>query len=272
MPSPQDAAFLTGPIVAGRHRGRLPQAGSARAGPQPRDVRGVRGQPAHHDPRARWPRPEPSRVSASPGFVLAIAAWLWLTVLFANFAEAVAEGRGKAQAAALRSTRRDVQAKRLAGDRGRTAGKLVSANSLRKGDLFLVEARETDSRRRRGHRGRGIGRRERHHRRIRAGAARGRRRFLVRDRRHARALGLAGRARHQQPGRVVPRPDDRDGRRRQARQDAERDRAVDPARDADAGVPARHRDARAVLGVRRGDAPGTARSSRSWCWSRCSCA
>ena len=49
----------------------------------------------------------------SPGFVLSIAAWLWLTVLFANFAEAVAEGRGKAQAAALRSTRRDVQAKKL---------------------------------------------------------------------------------------------------------------------------------------------------------------
>ena len=45
-----------------------------------------------------------------PGFVLSIAAWLWLTVLFANFAEAVAEGRGKAQAAALRSTRREVQA------------------------------------------------------------------------------------------------------------------------------------------------------------------
>ena len=53
----------------------------------------------------------------SPGFVLAIAAWLWLTVLFANFAEAVAEGRGKAQAAALRSTRREVQAKKLQGTR-----------------------------------------------------------------------------------------------------------------------------------------------------------
>ena len=47
------------------------------------------------------------------GFVLAIAAWLWLTVLFANFAEAVAEGRGKAQAATLRSMRRHVHAKRL---------------------------------------------------------------------------------------------------------------------------------------------------------------
>ena len=50
-----------------------------------------------------------------PWFVVAIAAWLWLTLLFANFAEAVAEGRGKAQADALRATRRDVQARRLIG-------------------------------------------------------------------------------------------------------------------------------------------------------------
>jgi K+-transporting ATPase ATPase B chain len=78
-----------------------------------------------------------------PRFVLAISAWLWLTVLFANFAEAVAEGRGKAQAAALRSTRREVQAKRLAD--GRRSGRcdIVPANSLRRGDCFLVEARET---------------------------------------------------------------------------------------------------------------------------------
>jgi len=76
-------------------------------------------------------------------FVLAIAGWLWLTVLFANFAEAMAEGRGKAQAAALRSTRREVQAKRL--EDGRRSGRIdiVPANSLRKGDCFLVEARET---------------------------------------------------------------------------------------------------------------------------------
>ena len=78
-----------------------------------------------------------------PGFVLAIAAWLWLTVLFANFAEAVAEGRGKAQAAALRSTRRDVQAKRLREGRRSDRWETVSASSLRKDDFFLVEARET---------------------------------------------------------------------------------------------------------------------------------
>ena len=54
-----------------------------------------------------------------PGFVLAIALWLWATLLFANFAESLAEGRGKAQAAALRSGKRDVSARRFAG--GRTA-------------------------------------------------------------------------------------------------------------------------------------------------------
>ncbi len=73
-------------------------------------------------------------------FVLSISAWLWLTVLFANFAEAVAEGRGKAQAAALRSTRRDVTARRLATGRRAEAQTAVSANSLRKGDYFLVES------------------------------------------------------------------------------------------------------------------------------------
>ena len=50
---------------------------------------------------------------APAGFILAIALWLWFTVLFANFAEAMAEGRGKAQAAALRQTRRATMAKRL---------------------------------------------------------------------------------------------------------------------------------------------------------------
>ncbi|HET7201744.1 MAG TPA: potassium-transporting ATPase subunit KdpB, partial [Steroidobacteraceae bacterium] len=76
------------------------------------------------------------------GFVLAIAAWLWLTVLFANFAEAVAEGRGKAQAAALRATRRDVQAKKLAAPRRDARFELTPATVLRRGDHFLVEAQD----------------------------------------------------------------------------------------------------------------------------------
>src|SRR6187200_2566980 len=51
---------------------------------------------------------------APAGFILAVALWLWFTVLFANFAEAMAEGRGKAQAAALRNTRKSAVAKKLA--------------------------------------------------------------------------------------------------------------------------------------------------------------
>ena len=76
-----------------------------------------------------------------PGFVLAVSAWLWLTVLFANFAEAVAEGRGKAQAATLRSMRRHVQAKRLVGNR-RDDWKSCEASQLERGDLVLVEAHD----------------------------------------------------------------------------------------------------------------------------------
>jgi K+-transporting ATPase ATPase B chain len=77
-----------------------------------------------------------------PGFVLMIAAWLWLTVLFANLAEALAEGRGKAQAAALRSTRREVQARKLKGRRPEDGHSLVQASSLRRDDIVLVEARD----------------------------------------------------------------------------------------------------------------------------------
>ncbi len=69
-------------------------------------------------------------------FTLQITLWLWFTVLFANFAEAIAEGRGKAQAKALRGTRSQTKAKKIFGD----ATKTVDANDLRKGDIILVEA------------------------------------------------------------------------------------------------------------------------------------
>ena len=72
-----------------------------------------------------------------------IAAWLWFTVLFANFAEAVAEGRGKAQADALRKTRTDTHAKRLIDPEGKSGMRDVvegvSALDLRVGDIVLVE-------------------------------------------------------------------------------------------------------------------------------------
>jgi K+-transporting ATPase ATPase B chain len=84
---------------------------------------------------------------AQPGvFVFSVALWLWVTVLFANFAEALAEGRSKAQAASLRGLKKKTWAKRLEGafDRGvaRTAMKWhpLEADGLRKGDIVLIEA------------------------------------------------------------------------------------------------------------------------------------
>src|SRR5262250_2809670 len=75
---------------------------------------------------------------ASLGFTFQIILWLWFTVLFANFAEAVAEGRGKAQAESLRKTRSESQAKLLTGS-DRTY-RLVPGTSLKVGDIVLVEA------------------------------------------------------------------------------------------------------------------------------------
>jgi potassium-transporting ATPase ATP-binding subunit len=72
------------------------------------------------------------------GFTFQIIMWLWFTVLFANFAEAVAEGRGKAQAESLRKTRTESQAKLLTGSD--KAYRLVSGTSLKVGDVVLVEA------------------------------------------------------------------------------------------------------------------------------------
>ncbi|HET6462281.1 MAG TPA: potassium-transporting ATPase subunit KdpB [Candidatus Krumholzibacteria bacterium] len=77
---------------------------------------------------------------AAPGFVLAISLWLWFTVLFANFAEAMAEGRGKAQADALRKARRAVMAKRLTAARLDAAREEIISAKLQRGDLVLVEA------------------------------------------------------------------------------------------------------------------------------------
>jgi K+-transporting ATPase ATPase B chain len=79
---------------------------------------------------------------APAGFILAVSAWLWFTVLFANFAEAMAEGRGKAQADSLRKARKEIQAKRIAEPRRQAVASLVVASQLRKGDFVLVEAGE----------------------------------------------------------------------------------------------------------------------------------
>ena len=77
---------------------------------------------------------------APAGFILAIALWLWFTVVFANFAEAMAEGRGKAQADTLRRARREVPAKKLASPQYGAEYTSVAAATLRQGDTVVVEA------------------------------------------------------------------------------------------------------------------------------------
>lgn len=73
-------------------------------------------------------------------FIFAITLWLWITLIFANFAEAMAEGRGKAQAQALRKSRRDVQAKKLAKPDRNAKITILQSGRLRSGDIVLVEA------------------------------------------------------------------------------------------------------------------------------------
>jgi len=86
---------------------------------------------------------------APAGFILAVTLWLWFTVLFANFAEAMAEGRGKAQADALRKSRRDIVTRKLTAPPDSRTFRPASATTvpttsadLRKGDVVLVDAGE----------------------------------------------------------------------------------------------------------------------------------
>src|SRR5512132_792702 len=87
-----------------------------------------------------WVQALVGRGEAPPWFIFWVSVWLWFTVLFANFAEAMAEGRGKAQAASLRKARRDLEAKRLARPERMAKFEVVSASTLCKGEVVLVEA------------------------------------------------------------------------------------------------------------------------------------
>jgi K+-transporting ATPase ATPase B chain len=99
-----------------------------------------------------WVQALLGRGEAPAGFIGAVSLWLWFTVLFANFSEALAEGRGKAQAEALRRARQDTPAKRLnvrvsiqakpelKHERSNDKTETVPSTSLRQGDLYLVEA------------------------------------------------------------------------------------------------------------------------------------
>ena len=79
---------------------------------------------------------------ASAGFIFAVALWLWFTVLFANFAEALAEGRSKAQAASLRSLKKSTWAKKLQQPHHGATWLPEQAENLRKGDVVLIEAHD----------------------------------------------------------------------------------------------------------------------------------
>ena len=186
----------------------------------------------------------------SKAFTGQISLWLWFTVLFANFAEAMAEGRGKAQANTLRASRTQTTANRVR-DNGQT--EQVSADGLRKGDVVLITAGEAIP---------GDGE-------IIEGAAtvdesaitgesapvnpRGGRRPLQCHRRHARLERRDQGAHLGQPGREFSGPHDRPRRRRQTSENSQRDRPDDSALGADDHLPAGLHDAaalRQVLGCR----------------------
>ena len=177
-------------------------------------------------------------------YTFTISFWLWLTVIFANMAEAFAEGRGRAQADTLRSMRKETVARMRDGS-SKPAAELVAGR--RRGR----HRRRADPRRRhrdRGHRDR---RRVGDHGRVGArdpGVRRGPQRG---HRRHARDLGRDRRRNHPGAGQIVPGPHDRARRGRRAAQDAERDRAQHPARRADADLHDRRRHAAPVRAVLR---------------------
>lgn len=79
---------------------------------------------------------------AASGYIVGISIILWFTVLFANFAEAIAEGRGKAQAATLRASKKEVQARKMLTTKNKDKFEMVSSITLKRGDLVLVKAGE----------------------------------------------------------------------------------------------------------------------------------
>jgi K+-transporting ATPase ATPase B chain len=89
---------------------------------------------------ALWVQALAGHGEAKASFIGIVSLWLWLCVLFANFSEALAEGRGKAQAAALRRTRQETRAKRLSHAKHGAKYDLVPSTMLRQNDVFLVEA------------------------------------------------------------------------------------------------------------------------------------
>src|ERR1700675_713590 len=86
-----------------------------------------------------WVQALVGKGEAPAGFILAVTLWLWATLVFANFAEAIAEGRSKAQAASLKSARKDTVAKKLTRAEKGAPSTLTPSSQLRKGDLVFIE-------------------------------------------------------------------------------------------------------------------------------------
>ncbi len=198
--------------------------------------------------------------SAPLWFTGLVSLWLWFTVLFANFAEAVAEGRGKAQAASLRKMRKEVEARKLVDGREEK----VAASTLRKGDTVVVEAGQYIP---------GDGEVIEGIASVDESAITGESAPVIRESggdRSAVTGGHPGALRpdrgpdHRQPRRVLPRPDDRPGRGRRPAADAQRDRPAHPPGGADRGVPLRLREPGAARASTAASTSPPPRSSRSW--------
>ena len=179
--------------------------------------------------------------TGQPLFTGQVAFWLWFTVLFANFAEAMAEGRGKAQAATLRKAKTETTAVRLLPGGQRET---VNASSLRSGDIVRVEAGQMIP---------GDGEIIEGVASVDESAITGESAPVIREAGGDRSAVTGGTKvlsdwivvqDHVEPRRDVPRSDDRAGRGRRAPEDAERDRAQHPAGGADAGLPPGRRHAR----------------------------
>ena len=207
-----------------------------------------------------WLRDLGSATGAENSFAGQVVLWLWFTVLFANFAEAMAEGRGKAQADSLRRTRTQTTANRRNSD---GSIEVVAATALDLDDIVVVSAGEVIPSDGEVDRRGGLGRRVGHHRRVGTGDPGVRWRPFGGDWRHAGALGRVGGADHSPPRPDIPRPDDRLGRRCREAEDAQRDRPQHPARRANHHLPAGGGDPPAVRHLFGG------RAGRSWCWWRC---
>ena len=193
-------------------------------------------------------------------FAWSITVWLFLTVIFANFAEAMAEGRGKAQADTLRRMRSETEARRLLPDGTEERVRGLGAGQGRPGRL---RGRRPDPLRRRDRRGHRLGRRVGHHRRVGPGHPGVGRRPLRGHRRDQGPLRPHRGPHHRRARPHLPRPHDHPGGGGQPAEDPQRDRPDHPAGRAHHRLPAGGRGPPDRSATSRG------RRSRSSSWSPC---